>query len=171
MMVTQFAIETVPTCVLCGEASSRFVFEIPPYGYRACTACGLVRLSPRVAAGDLESFYSERYRDVYDGNGIPLDRQPANPPFEFRGRRIAGHGTGRRFLEVGCGDGNFLAVLRSRGWDVTGWDVSEAGAKLARERHGIDVEVILFEAVAPMPTGRWDAVGLYHVLEPLYEPR
>ena len=70
MMATQYALETVPTCALCGEASSRLLFEVPPYGYRACTTCGLLRLSPRVAASDLERFYGESYRDVYDGNSV-----------------------------------------------------------------------------------------------------
>ncbi len=169
MMATEFALETVPTCVLCDEASSRLLFEIPPYGYRACMACGLVRLSPRVAGSDLERFYRESYRDVYDGTSVPLDKQLANPTFDFRARRLARHSKGRRFLEVGCGDGNFLAVLRSRGWHVAGREVSEAAAKAARERHGIDVEVIPIGDTTP--TGRWDAVGLYHVLEHLYEPR
>jgi hypothetical protein len=70
MMTTQFALETVSTCVLCGEPSSRLLFEVPPYGYRACAACGLLRLSPRVAASDLERFYGESYRDVYGGNSV-----------------------------------------------------------------------------------------------------
>ena len=168
-MATQFALETVPTCVLCGEASSRVLFEILPFGYRACVACGLLRLSPRVAASDLERFYRESYRDVYEGTSVPLDEQLANPTFKFRARRLACHSKGRRFLEVGCGDGNFLAVLRSQGWDVAGKEVSQAAARAARERHGIDVEVIPIGDTAP--TGRWDAVGLYHVLEHLYEPR
>ena len=171
MMATQFALETVPTCVLCGEPSSRLLFEVPPYGYRACTACGLVRLSPRVAASDLKRFYDESYRDVYEGNHVPLDKQLANPTYDFRARRLTRHSKGRRFLEVGCGDGNFLAVLRSHGWDVTGREVSETAAKVARERHGIDVEVISFGDAGSVPTGCWDAVGLYHVLEHMYEPR
>jgi len=169
MTETQFALEAVPTCLLCGGGSSRLLFEVAPYGYRACAACGLVRLSPRVAAGDLESFYRETYQDVYEGTSVPLDKQLANPTFEFRARRLARHCKGRRFLEVGCGDGNFLAVLRSQGWEVAGTEVSEAAARAARERHGIDVDVIAFRGTGP--TGRWDAVGLYHVLEHLYEPR
>jgi len=171
MMATQYALETVPTCVLCGEASSRLLFEIPPYGYRACAACGLLRLSPRVAASDLKRFYDETHRDVYKGNHVPLDKQLANPTYDFRARRLTRHSKGRRFLDVGCGDGSFLAVLRSHGWDVTGREVSETAAKIARERHGIDVEVISFEDVGSVPTGCWDAVGLYHVLEHMYEPR
>jgi len=171
MMATQFALETVPTCVLCGEPSSRLLFEIPPYGYRACAACGLLRLSPRVAASDLKRFYDESYRDVYEGNSVLLDKQLANPTYDFRARRLTRHSKGRRFLDVGCGDGNFLAVLRSHGWDVTGREVSETAAKAARERHGIDVEIISFEDVGSIPTGCWDAVGLYHVLEHMYEPR
>jgi len=170
-MATQFALETVPTCALCGEPSSRLLFEIPPYGYRACAACGLLRLSPRVAASDLKRFYDETYRDAYDGNHVPLDKQLANPTYDFRARRLTRHSKGRRFLDVGCGDGNFLAVLRSHGWDVTGREVSETAAKIARERHGIDVEVISFEDMGSVPTGCWDAVGLYHVLEHMYEPR
>jgi hypothetical protein len=70
MMATQYVLETVPTCVLCGEASSRLLLEIPPHSHRACTACGLVRLSPRVAASDLKRFYGESYRDVYGGNSV-----------------------------------------------------------------------------------------------------
>jgi hypothetical protein len=151
-MATQFALETVPTCVLCGEPSSRLLFEVPPYGYRACTTCGLLRLSPRVAASDLERLYDESYRDVYEGNSVPRDKQLANPTFDFRARRLTRHSKGRRFLEVGCGDGSFLAVLRSHGWDVTGREVSETAAKVIRERHGIDVEVSFFEDVGSVPS-------------------
>jgi SAM-dependent methyltransferase len=124
-----------------------------------------------VAASDLKRFYDESYRGVYEGNHVPLDKQLANPTYGFRVRRLTRHSKGRRFLDVGCGDGSFLAVLRSHGWDVSGREVSETAAKVIRERHGIDVEVSSCEDVGSVPTGCWDAVGLYHVLEHMYEPR
>ena len=164
-----YSLQDAPNCVLCGETSARQLFDIPPYGYRACSACGLTRLSPRIAEADLQRYYEDSYEDVYQGNVEYLQEQLANPTFSYRARRLARHSPGRRFFEIGCGDGNFLAVLRSQGWEVGGSDVSDAAARAAKERHGIPVTVVSVESGAV--SGRWDAVGLYHVLEHLYEPR
>ncbi|TAK66836.1 MAG: class I SAM-dependent methyltransferase [Dehalococcoidia bacterium] len=164
-----YSLQDVPNCVLCRGTSTRHLFDIPPYGYRTCSTCGLTRLSPRIAEADLQRFYEEHYEDVYRLDAECVQRQLANPTFSYRARRLARHSPGRSFFEVGCGDGNFLAVLRDQGWEVAGSDVSDAAARVARERHGISVAVVSVDSGAV--SGRWDAVGLYHVLEHLYEPR
>lgn len=162
-------LETIAGCVLCGATGSRPLFEIPPLGYVACASCGLVRTSPRIAARALGRYYAETYREVYQDSSIPYEEQLENPTFAFRAARLARFAGGRRFYEIGCGDGNFLAALQRRGWSVHGCDVSETGARAARERHGIDIDVVSFDALHL--AGSYDAVGLYHVLEHLYDPR
>lgn len=162
--------EPVPTCVLCGSARSRRLFRLPPFGYEACRRCGLVRLSPRVLSHDLASFYDRLYREPYEHAEEPLTQQLANPTFVYRATRLTAFAAGRRLFEIGCGDGNFLAVMRARGWAVAGSEVHESAVRAGRDRHGLDVHVIAFDSFK-VPGGSYDAVGMYHVLEHLYDPR
>ncbi len=162
--------EPVPTCVLCGSARSRRLFRQPPYGYVACRECGLVRLSPRVAARDLASFYDALYREPYEHAQEALPQQLANPTFAYRAARLTAVAPGHRLFEIGCGDGNFLAVMQARGWDVAGSEVHGSAVRVARDRHGLDLHVIGFDDFK-IPGGSHDAVGAYHVLEHLYDPR
>lgn len=162
--------EPVPTCVLCGSERSRRLFRLPPYGYVACRECGLVRLSPRVAARDLSSFYDALYREPYEHAREALPQQLANPTFAYRAARLTAVAPGRRLFEIGCGDGNFLAVMQARGWDVAGSEVHGSAVRVARDRHGLDLHVIGFDDFK-IPGSRHDAVGAYHVLEHLYDPR
>jgi 2-polyprenyl-3-methyl-5-hydroxy-6-metoxy-1,4-benzoquinol methylase len=163
-----YVTEDARDCVLCGASSSTHLFHVGPYGYRRCDGCRLVRLSPRLAPQELGRYYSERYSD-YGVSGEPLAEQLRNPTFAFRARRLERFTRKRSLFELGCGDGNFLAVMRARGWDVAGAEVSEAGARSARATHGIDVRSVSFDAI-DLPA-RYDAIGLYHVLEHLYDPR
>ncbi len=166
---TPYRLEEVPACTLCGSRDSRERFRVPPYGYRACLGCGLVRLSPRVTLSDLPRLYESLYRDYYSPHQQPLEEQLRNPSFAYRSRRLSRFARGPRLFEIGCGDGNFLAVMRALGWAVSGSEVNEAGARAARERHAIDVNVISFDSFQ-LP-GDYEAVGMYHVLEHLYDPR
>ncbi|HEY1509090.1 MAG TPA: class I SAM-dependent methyltransferase [Solirubrobacteraceae bacterium] len=59
-------------------------------------------------------------------------------------------GGARRVLDVGCGTGIASALLAERGCEVTGVEIDERMAALARAK-GIDVEVAEFE--------RWDDRG------------
>lgn len=162
--------EPVPTCVLCGSARSRRLFRLPPFGYVACSQCGLVRLSPRVPSRDLAAFYDGLYREPYEHAQETLTQQLANPTFAYRASRLTTVAAGRRLFEIGCGDGNFLAVMRARGWDVAGSEVHGSAVRVARDRHGLELHVIGFDDFR-IPGGSYDAVGAYHVLEHLYEPR
>ncbi|MGE5280069.1 MAG: class I SAM-dependent methyltransferase [Deltaproteobacteria bacterium] len=71
-------------------------------------------------------------------------------------------------VDVGCGEGNYLAIVKSLGWRVRGIEPQPQGAAAARRR-GIDV----FEGIpaeAKIEDGSADWVTLIHVLEHTPDP-
>ena len=89
-----------------------------------------------------------------------LDREYRNLP-----RRPQGGGT---LLDVGCGDGSFLALARTCGWAVTGLDPDpKAVANAARQ--GLTVHEGGIEVFAGQ-TALFDVITLNHVIEHVYEP-
>lgn len=86
-------------------------------------------------------------------------------------RRRCGAGPGGvrgRLLEVGCASGVFLDQARHRGWETTGWEVSEYAARRARSR-GIMVHTGAIEG-AIIPEASWDCIALWDVIEHLRDP-
>ena len=73
---------------------------------------------------------------------------------------VARHFSGRSLIEVGCGKGSFLALLRERGYAVTGIDPAYEGD---------NPEVIKAPFTAELDL-RADAIVLRHVLEHIADP-
>ncbi|AZM47032.1 SAM-dependent methyltransferase [Streptomyces sp. WAC 06738] len=80
-------------------------------------------------------------------------------------RRVAEAGA-RDVLDVGCGAGNLLALLRRRGGAVTGLEPDAALADVAARRFDGDpaVTVVRTDFAGREPERRWDAVTLVAVL-------
>ena len=72
-------------------------------------------------------------------------------------------------LDVGCGDGLFLAIARDAGWSVEGIEFSPEGARRASKRLGRPVAVGHL-ARERLLRGPFDVLTLWHVLEHLEEP-
>jgi SAM-dependent methyltransferase len=75
-----------------------------------------------------------------------------------------------RLLDVGCGDGRFLAAMAARGWRVEGIETESAAAALARHRTGGTVHESPLEET-DLPDAAFDMVSLLHVLEHVPDPR
>ncbi|HLY63859.1 MAG TPA: class I SAM-dependent methyltransferase [Terriglobia bacterium] len=74
-----------------------------------------------------------------------------------------------KLLDIGCGNGNFLAIMRDAGWEVMGVDPDPASAKIAKERFGLQTIVgTIWDA--RLPEKSFDAVTLNHVIEHVYDP-
>lgn len=114
-----------------------------------CGACGLVYLDPRPAESELPRIYPETYH--------AFDFSAERFGFVYRVRRrlearralgwCEGLGDDARILDVGCGDGFHLRLLRDfgrPGWRLEGVDSSrravEAAARAGLEVHGGTVE-------------------------------
>jgi SAM-dependent methyltransferase len=75
---------------------------------------------------------------------------------------------GGRALDIGCGNGDFLRILRRHGWGVFGVDISPAAAAAAA-RLDIDVHVGPVETLPP-GTGPFDLIRMSHVIEHTCDP-
>jgi 2-polyprenyl-3-methyl-5-hydroxy-6-metoxy-1,4-benzoquinol methylase len=78
------------------------------------------------------------------------------------------HGRPGRALDLGAGFGDFLAELRTRGWQVTGTEVSEDAVARAGKR-GIELQLGQPEELK-FPAESFDLVTMWHVLEHLPFP-
>jgi SAM-dependent methyltransferase len=76
---------------------------------------------------------------------------------------------GARLLEVGCGGGGLLQVLRQLGWDAEGVDFDEAAVARARQR-GLTVHLGTV-AAQHYPDGHFQAIVMSHVIEHVHDPR
>jgi SAM-dependent methyltransferase len=83
--------------------------------------------------------------------------------FVYLGSRPPG-----RVLDVGCGAGDYLALLKRAGWDPVGIDFDEKALDMARLR-GIDARAGDLVSAA-FPHDSFDAVTMMNVIEHLPEP-
>jgi SAM-dependent methyltransferase len=88
------------------------------------------------------------------GFGTPT-REPAFP------------GPGK-VLDFGCGAGEYLLQMRSRGWVCAGVEVNPAAIDVARSQ-GLDVRTTL-SAEGGFPDATFDYVRAYHSLEHVVDP-
>jgi 2-polyprenyl-3-methyl-5-hydroxy-6-metoxy-1,4-benzoquinol methylase len=71
-------------------------------------------------------------------------------------------------LDIGCGNGDFLARAKDCGWDVEGVEVDPKAAEVARAR-GLDVYVGSVDVVRDLYE-RFDGITLCNVIEHVHDP-
>jgi SAM-dependent methyltransferase/RimJ/RimL family protein N-acetyltransferase len=145
----------------------------PTYGYR--------RLEPLPTKSELERFYESQYYDLLrKGGRVPDLRRLLSGGQEAERERswlretlyaditaaLAEHGSGRRVLDVGCGQGELLLWLGEQGFEPHGIDPAADAVALARER-GLDAHTATLEELLEDPAvlEAYDAVLLLNVLE------
>lgn len=176
------AVEEV-RCTVCGgdatdEAARAYDYEYKTsrreWIYVRCRECGLVYVNPRPAVSELGTIYPPHYYSFEE-----TQHERALVSF-FRRRleamkvrvfgRFVGEGP-RRILDVGCGDGRFLKVLRDSGsdeWELEGIDIDEGAVERARAA-GLEATHSRLEDFDPGDE-RYDMVVLFQVIEHVSEP-
>jgi 2-polyprenyl-3-methyl-5-hydroxy-6-metoxy-1,4-benzoquinol methylase len=77
---------------------------------------------------------------------------------------------GSRVLEVGVGQGAFLAKAKKAGLEVIGIELNPEGAKAARDM-GFDIIEQDMSSLHDQDSGAWDCICAFQVLEHLAHPR
>jgi SAM-dependent methyltransferase len=77
---------------------------------------------------------------------------------------------GGSLLEVGCGAGMYLDLMRALGWErVVGVDTSPAATEMARSVLGIEAHCGSLESIG-FPSDSFDVLSASHTLEHLHDP-
>ena len=160
------------TCPLCGGTRRERLIRKGDWFVYRCLSCGLGFLDPRPSDPEVSALYGETYfADQYD-RGI----DPRTPAFRKRlrleshrirfFRSLKGKGS---ILDMGCGNGYFMAACRERGYRVMGLDLSEWAVTYVKETLGIEALSGHLDRIH-LPGRRFDIVTLWHVLEHSRDP-
>lgn len=187
--------EALP-CNLCGSADHALWAQVGPARIVRCRACGLVFTNPRLPQAALTAAYEEDYgaahedpvllaqrRRMYQLERVDilkmvdgerrshrrLLRSLMPSPSLRSGEGNVNGASGRRFLDVGCGTGEFLALMRDR-FEVYGVEVSRAYLRMARERYALPHLSAGELTDADFESDFFDVVQMRGVLQHLPDP-
>jgi 2-polyprenyl-3-methyl-5-hydroxy-6-metoxy-1,4-benzoquinol methylase len=177
-----------PTCLLCESSRFRRVYDRcgdlllgrpGSFAVLECNSCGLGRTHPQPGPEEILGYYEEAYYDAAPaatgpGSAVRAGlRWARDAPFRLRyGPPALPAVAGGRLLEVGCGNGTVMSLLRAQGWEVWGIEPDAQAAETARRHLALSpqrVQVARAEEAA-IPEGSFDAVVLHHVVEHLHDP-
>jgi 2-polyprenyl-3-methyl-5-hydroxy-6-metoxy-1,4-benzoquinol methylase len=195
----QIAFEPLLVCPVCGSSDRNVIyrdlrdrwFGVPgSWTLQRCTNCTLVYLNPRPTPTSLAQMY-ERYYTHSDSISTSTPQahlrvggkksqksvlkrlyRLALSPLEKKRLELyrnLTHLPPGRLLDVGCGDGRFLAYMRGLGWTVFGVEPDPRSAQTTIESLGIPVHIGTLKD-ARYPDETFDAVTLNHVIEHVIEP-
>jgi SAM-dependent methyltransferase len=171
-------------CPICGSGSAAFLFRQTDRLYGTtqkefavvrCRQCGLARLDPQPPREELGLYYPETYWFAPDPGLVGrlqewYRRAVLRGHVRFVERALRSSSARGPLLDVGCGGGLFLAMMRRRGFRVIGLDFSREAAAIAWRHQQVPVVVGDLEH-APLRAGSLAAITMSHVLEHLPDPR
>ena len=166
-------------CNLCGSEERQFLCTLQgldgkSYNAVRCRKCGLLYIHPLPNLdGAFDQVYSSDYWEAGFGQAhtcqqtIPRLFEACQRQAQIVEKLIGGRG---KALDIGCGMGEFLAVLRDRGWEVQGTEVAGYAVHHVRDTLGLPVFHGRLEE-AGFPGNHFDLIKLGHVIEHLTDPR
>ena len=148
---------------------SKSVFDIC-----TCSSCGFVFTREYPDEQSISRYYESDDYISHDDNAKGfLNRVylPARDIMLRRKRRIVENAAGLRkgkILDIGCGTGYFAATMKKGGWNVTGIEPNIKARDFASGQFGLDVKSP--EQMSELPSGSFDCITLWHVLEHFHDP-
>jgi SAM-dependent methyltransferase len=134
----------------------------------------MLRLDPLPSPEELRRYYPDHYWFAPDESTAgrmeeAWRRLVLRDHVQFVTQALGAPGQGM-ILDVGCGGGLFLGMMRERGFRVVGLDFSREAAAMAWRRQQVPALVAEF-AGSPLRPGSFAAITMFHVMEHLYDPR
>ncbi len=123
-----------------------------------CLDCSLRFTSPSPTRESMRLYYPEHYESWRGSLSLPLR-------VYYRLFRAIRRPPGR-LLDIGCGHGGYLYLMRELGWSCCGQDISPVPEAVTRDFPFFNGEV----QDAPFPAGSFDVITSWFSIEHLREP-
>ena len=128
--------------------------------------------NPRPESDELGKYYeSDEYISHTDSNKGVLDRvYQVVRNYSLRKKRalLKQHLSKGSILDIGCGTGDFLLEMKSNSWAVSGMEPNDEARKKAESKIGTKLHTN--PALTDLPSGSFDAITMWHVLEHVPDP-
>jgi SAM-dependent methyltransferase len=171
-------------CLMCGCGQVTALFHGSDRLYHTttkqfsvvrCDECGLLRLDPTPSLEELHRYYPDNYWFTPDQSTASrleeaYRRLVLRDHVQFVAQALADSKARGPLLDVGCGGGLFLGMMRERGLRVVGLDFSREAAGIAWGRQQVPAVAGDLER-APLRAGSFAGLTMFHVMEHLYDPR
>jgi len=169
-------------CCVCGSNDAVEIGKGEDYEYYSssdtfsameCTSCGLVYLNPRPSVSEFEKIYPSNY------HAFDFSKKKFGFVYKVRSRLEARRSLSRcrnlpdnaRILDVGCGDGFHLSLLREYGkknWTLEGIDLDRRAIKAATQS-GLKVHLGSVEEI-DLPNENYDLIFMIQTIEHVEKP-
>jgi len=165
-------------CNLCGSSRNKEVYKDDKTRYVMCGDCSLMYLNPRLDTEEYEKFYSDdyqkhRHKIITYEQAVKKRESKGDAAKIKRAEDFTGYiGEGLRVLDIGCGWGTLLNVVKNKfGCEVTGIEISKLASEVAQKYYGLNVYNQTFESYVRLHKGeKFDFIILTQVLEHFTEP-
>jgi len=165
-------------CNLCGNNSTKTLYQVHPFTIVKCINCGLVYLSPRPHPEQMMQVYDSH--DYYFSDGKQTDMFYGYPDYTklqkhlyfvadelMRPVRNIVRG---RLLDVGCGMGFMLKRFQELGWESYGFDVSSYATEYAQSELGLNAYTGTIDKI-DFPESSFDLVTVVLTIEHMPDPK
>ncbi|MFD3408500.1 class I SAM-dependent methyltransferase [Aquirufa sp. HETE-83D] len=170
--------ENIQNCPVCGSPDSTLKFKAKDYTVTnemfhivTCDSCRLIYTNPRPAANEAGPYYHATayisHSDTNEGIVNKLYHAVRKITLKSKTSWIEPEKKGNKeLLDIGCGNGHFLAAAKERGWNINGVELDPETAARATKLTGIDIAPALREIATEK---KFQVITLWHVLEHVYE--
>ena len=161
---------SLDVCMVCGNGEFKTVCKKSDFRYVSCVGCGVVRQFPYPTDYEIARYYTD-YKTKKSADSIYMTdagfecfKRDKELTFEDLG--LVGAFVGKSILDVGCGTGQFVQMMKQDAAFIKGIDISDECISLARNRD-LNCECQDFLAI----DGAYDVITMWHIIEHLLKPR
>ena len=158
-------------CPVCDSSKFKFkttivdqVTNIPgKFKLVQCSECNLVYLNPRPKLECINLLYPDNYQPFK--MKLTNSKVRKNIFFDFK-EVYYKQGNGKKLLEIGCANGNYLKLMKGLGWECDGLELSKKAAESVRNEGFFVYNNTLEEAKF---NNKYDIITAWMVFEHLFD--
>lgn len=171
MFQSMYDAVTMIQCPLCGHSTTKEILRCPDHlvtrEYFTIVECGHCTFrftSDAPMAENIGKYYASEAYTSLSGKRPTLRAWVRTQRQKLAARYVMRHAKLRRgaILDIGCATGDFLDVMKERGWNVSGIEPDEESRTRLIARH---IPTLPPNEISTIPDASVDVMTLWHVLE------